>query len=285
MNISEMEKRLARLERSNRRMRVGSGLLVLCVIAAFAIGAIKGDRVLETEDLIIRDKQGNERARMAVDDSGPFLRLSDSKGHPRAILLVQDDRGLFLLPGGDKMQSELLLVNSGEPTVYLKDNQGQARLEMSTKGDTVRMIMTNPDQKESVVIASAKDGPSLSCFDDKSKLRAQVSVFDNVSRVTLLDSKQVQRASMHAADFSAAFAVADESEIRRAALVYLKDQDNPSKEGAVCATFGPYGGSIWTSPTSTSIMNRLNIPTTRPAGTSTNSGAAPAPAPAGAKQP
>jgi len=261
MTSAEMAERLGKLEQSNRRLRIGGIVMALVAVAVFGFGAIKGDRVLEAEDLIIRDKQGNERARMAVDDSGPYLRLTDSKGHPRAILLVQDDRGLFLLPGGEKMQSELLLVNSGEPTIYLKDNDGQPRLEMSTKGDTVRTIMTSKDHptQESMIMASSKDGPSLSCFDDAGKLRAQLSVFEGISRLSLLDAKQVQRVAMHAASDSAAFAVADDNEIRRAAMVYLKDKSDPTKEGAVVATFDRFGNSIFVSPSTPAVRNRVEL--------------------------
>jgi hypothetical protein len=168
------------------------------------------------------------------------------------------------------MKSNIMLINGQEPSFYLTDNDAKIRAELSTKADSVRMIMTNPDQKESMVLASAREGPSVSCFDDQQKLRAYLSVgawqkLDNgtlipgVSRFSLMDARQVQRISMHATDNSAAFAVADDNEIRRAAMVYLKDRTDPNKEGAVMATFNRIGDTIWVSPTTASLRTRLDV--------------------------
>jgi len=220
-------------------MRWGGGLLVLAVAAVFGLGAAKGDRSLDAEELILRDAGGIERIKLAVDNAGPYLRMFDSKGRPRAVLLVQDDRSLFALPGGAQMKSNLLLLNAAEPTMYLQDNNGKARVELSTKGETVRMIMTDPEQKESMIFAAAKDGPSISCFDENRKLRAQLPVFAGLSRFALLDNKQVERATMYADNGSAAFALADENEIRRAAML------NPTGKGGIFMVFGKYGESIW----------------------------------------
>ena len=239
MNTADMHERLLKLERSNRRMRWGGGLLLVALAAVFTLGAAKGDRSLDAEELILRDAGGVERIKLAVDGAGPYMRMFDSKGRPRAVLLVHDDQSLFALPGGAKMKSNLLLLNGDEPTMYIQDNSGKARVELSTKGETVRMIMTDPEQKESIILAAAKDGPSVSCFDENRKLRAQLSVFAGQSRFALLDGKQVQRASMHADNGSAAFALADENEIRRAAML------NPTGKGGILGIFGKYGESIW----------------------------------------
>jgi len=289
MNITQLQERVEKLEKSNRRMRWCGAVLVLVMISIFGFGAVKGERVLECEDLLIRDKQGNERIRMTMGDSGPYMRFYDSKLSPRAILQVQDDSSLFCLPGATK-KSNVTLINAQEPAFYLTDNASKIRAELSTRADTVRLIMTNPDQKESMVLASASDGPSLSCFDDQQKLRAFLSVgawrkLDNgtmepgVSRLSLMDERQVQRTSMHAAHDSAAFAVADDNEIRRAALVYLKDKADSNKEGAVVATFDRIGDTIWVSPTTSSMRTRIDVGP-RKGAFGVESPAAPATAPA-----
>src|SRR5207247_2248148 len=143
--------------------------------------------------------------------------LFDGKGRQRALLQAQDQGSFLSLPGVNK-KSNLMLINQSEPTIYLTDNNAKIRAELSTKGDTVRMIMTDPSEKESMILAAAKDGPSVSCFDDQRKLRVQLSVFGEMSRFSLLDGRQVQRTSLHATNDSAGVAVADENEIRRAAM-------------------------------------------------------------------
>jgi hypothetical protein len=285
MSSLDVRERLERLERANRQMRWGTCVLLALIAAAFGLGAIKGDRSLDAEELIIRDKTGNERIRLAVDESGPYLRLLDTRGRPRALLLVQDAGSFLALQGGAE-KSRVTLSNLAEPALFLQDNNGKARAELSTKGETVRLILTDPNQNESMIMASAKDGPSISCFDDQKKLRAQLSVSKSegatksISQFSLLDGLQKQRASMHADNGSAAFALADENEIRRIALF-----QGTGKGGAIIQ-YGKYGEPILDTSAIPEIFRKQSAgPGPRVGEAPPTHAPAPSPAPTGSSNP
>jgi hypothetical protein len=278
MENAELLERLQKLERGQRRSRVVGGLALLLLVVAIALGAEKVEKMMEGEELVIRDKAGNERIKMAVDDTGPYLRMFDSKGHPRAVLLVEDDGATFVLPGGIGLRSNLMFSNRNEPAFYITDAQGKIRCELSTKTGTARLIMTDPDQKEAVVIAAAKDGPSFSLYDNQKKLRALISVFGGISRFGLLDPRQAQRVMLTAAAEGSSMAVNDENEIRRAAILTATGQ------GTAIATFNKYGDMIWNATGSTeSATQKKGAPGAPGAATppSSDAGAAPGTVPPG----
>src|ERR1041385_1345313 len=96
--------RLSQLERSQRRMRYGLGCVAMIFIAMIGIGAEEKGApagALEAQELVIKDKAGGERIKMAVDESGPYLRLYDSRGLPRASLIVEDAGATLFMPGGN----------------------------------------------------------------------------------------------------------------------------------------------------------------------------------------
>src|SRR5437764_8094461 len=84
-----ISERLNRLERENRRLKRG-GALALVAVALLAAGGAKlaeVPKVIETEQLILRDSNGKMRARLSTDkDGSPLLGFGDAEGNPRAIL-------------------------------------------------------------------------------------------------------------------------------------------------------------------------------------------------------
>lgn len=80
--------RLEKVERQNRRFKlVGTGLLLVMAAALLLGAALPKARVLEAQELIIRDKNNKVRTWMrVVEERGPNVALLDEHGKTRFML-------------------------------------------------------------------------------------------------------------------------------------------------------------------------------------------------------
>ena len=65
-----IEDRIARLERENRRLKVGALLGLLVIVAVFIMGQARPPRVLEAEAFVLRDSTGVRLAQLSIEDDG-----------------------------------------------------------------------------------------------------------------------------------------------------------------------------------------------------------------------
>ena len=87
MKENDLCQRMERLEQSNRRWRLGAlllGLVCLMLIFAgfdFAQPNVMKARTVEAQSFVLRDADGQIRARMAIADDGPRLDFFDEQGN------------------------------------------------------------------------------------------------------------------------------------------------------------------------------------------------------------
>jgi len=172
-SLAELEIRLAKLERQNRRLkRAGLAALVLVgstLLASFTVqGPAKPVAVtptLEAQRFVLKNARGEPRAELTLDNDEPRLDLDDAKGHPHILLRVS--RGI----------PELALVGSGtRPTVHLyvvgewshvalsrPHGKGGILLSTNPTGSGVRLY--DADDKPAVELSLTSGGPSLELTD------------------------------------------------------------------------------------------------------------------------
>ena len=86
MQENDLCQRMERLERSNRRWRLGAlllGLACLVLLLAgfdFAQPNVMKARTVEAQSFVLRDADGQIRARMAIGDDGSRLTFFDEQG-------------------------------------------------------------------------------------------------------------------------------------------------------------------------------------------------------------
>ena len=132
--ISEIEAltvRVARLERTNGRLKVLGAALLLASMALFSMGFAAKARTIEAEKLVICDSHGRARitigtpevAGAAIDlkPDTPAIWLSDESGTDRAILTTD---GVYLANGRRKPVAELMDGTSG-PELRLYGSDGK----------------------------------------------------------------------------------------------------------------------------------------------------------------
>src|ERR1700740_651555 len=86
MQEHNLNERIERIERSNRRWRLAALLLALgCLVLIsagfdFAQPNVMKARTVEAQSFVLRDADGQIRARMAIGDDGPRLNFYDEQG-------------------------------------------------------------------------------------------------------------------------------------------------------------------------------------------------------------
>ncbi len=135
----DLEQRLVRLERGNRRMK-RIGALVLVVAAAVVLsGAADGKDLpdLEVGSLTLKDKDGKTRASLGTSADGAVgLLLSDKDGKTRAHLYVGVDGspGLDLYDKDGKVRATLYVDADELPALTLRDAKGYVVWSTITRG-------------------------------------------------------------------------------------------------------------------------------------------------------
>jgi hypothetical protein len=121
----DLEHRVAKLERENRRLRVAGLLALMLVGTLFVMGQARPARVLEAESFILRDPTGIVLGRFAVDEDGyPRLSLNDRAGVIRTDFHVSES-GVYVFfresTGETRME---MVLNDGDsgPAILLRQS-------------------------------------------------------------------------------------------------------------------------------------------------------------------
>ena len=100
-DVQNLMGRLERVERENRRIKLG-GIVILSVCAMFLVtGLTVDDPVVGAEAFTLVDKRGEPRAVFALVNSEPTLALFDTDGKVRAGLSVVENSPRLILYGDD----------------------------------------------------------------------------------------------------------------------------------------------------------------------------------------
>lgn len=135
--------RLENLEKQNRWMK-NAGLAVLALAGCFFLmaQALPASGTIEAQEFTLRDKAGNVRGRLGMNEAGPFLSLNDATGIDRVGLVAGKDGPVLVLRSGkDKIQAQLAVVD-GIPWLSLLDATERERAILvvnDVKGPLLKM--------------------------------------------------------------------------------------------------------------------------------------------------
>ena len=194
--ICFLEKRLRLLEGRERRVR---GLLVCVIIGAagLLLAGSKGaaPSVLEGEGLVIRDGQGNERARISIgaDRSVAFVML-DREGRKRVALGAAEDgtTALRLANTSGRPQVVAQVRSWGAPSVTVANEKATARAALSVgRSDVAAVKLLNPTDRQGAELTASADGVvRLALSDSGGRPRAELQLAtDGTPKLRLNDAK------------------------------------------------------------------------------------------------
>jgi hypothetical protein len=161
-----LQKRVAALERQNRRFKQASILILLTTMAALLMGQAAPTRVLEAQDFVLRDASGRIRARLGLWMAEPSLALYDSLGHPR------------------------VLIDGTEPAVHLSDANAIPRLSMmvTSFGASFSVSDTGGRVRADLGTRDSQNAATVSFYDEKATGRAAIGLVANAPVITLQDA-------------------------------------------------------------------------------------------------
>lgn len=141
--------RLEKLEKQNRWMKnAGLAVLALAGCSFLMAQALPASGTIEAREFNLRDKAGNVRRRLGMNEAGPYLSLIDATGIDR-VGLVAGEVGpvLVLRSGKDKIQAQLAVVD-GIPWLSLFDTT---------------------ERERAILVVNDVKGPLLKMYDAKGK--------------------------------------------------------------------------------------------------------------------
>jgi hypothetical protein len=130
--LDTLTQRLDRLERTCRRLKAMTAVVLLGVAATVLMGQTaphRPPRTLEAEEFVLRDNRGQVRAALGTtkNPSATVLRIDNENGNPRARLIVSSDgtSSLELMDSGDRIRVVLGVRDNGSPRLWLGDEGGK----------------------------------------------------------------------------------------------------------------------------------------------------------------
>lgn len=179
-DLEAVVKRLEKVESQNRRLKWAGGLVLVVLCAVVLMGqASPKKRIVEAEQFILRDVDGNMRAFLSLVEDSPSLVLHDKHGNPVVLLGVFQD-GSPSLAFFDKQHNPcaVLSVSDGSPSLTLRDKDGKIRAKLSLFDDgSPSLALRDKDGKTRAELSTFGDGlPLLVLYDRHGKSRASLGV-------------------------------------------------------------------------------------------------------------
>jgi hypothetical protein len=150
-----IEDRLARLERENRRLKLGGLLGLLVVASVFLMGQARPATTTAADTFTLLRPGGGISAIFQTVNGLPLLSLfgGATDGNDRANVAVvdRDIASVWVRGNGNRGSASIEASHDGKPAIYLQDTSGRTRLLMTLSGSTQEPLILMMDQAGSVI--------------------------------------------------------------------------------------------------------------------------------------
>ncbi|UCH33451.1 MAG: hypothetical protein JSV65_12845 [Armatimonadota bacterium] len=171
----DFARRIERLERQNRRLKLGMLGLAAVFGAVLFVGAVTPQEIVEAEKFVLRDAEGRQRAVLQVPEWGPCLSLYDAAGTTQVALYINGSRPGVRLSDTNGKERAILEVDEG-PLFALFDERGQQRAGIGVQetGDKTwpegaAFFLFDADGRPRVTLDAFPRGPELVLHDATGK--------------------------------------------------------------------------------------------------------------------
>jgi hypothetical protein len=190
-SLSELETRLEKLQRQNRRLK-GLGLVFLLIVLSGLLLARtlhKPAHTLVVHRLELRDEAGKLCGDWIVKNGATSLRLYDAAGKPRAALGVTGEGpSLWFYDAAGKYRAGLGMFGEG-PSLWFYDAAGNARAGLEVDGEGPGLALLDDAGKPRARLTVDGEGaPGLWFYDAAGKLRVALAVTGGGPGLGLIDA-------------------------------------------------------------------------------------------------
>ncbi|HXH51421.1 MAG TPA: hypothetical protein VNM47_18945 [Terriglobia bacterium] len=162
MTETELSRRLAKLERDNRRLKhLGLAALLIVVIVG-TIGATQPiPQVIKAHTIQVTDAAGKVRFELKSDE----IRFFDGLGVPKLAMGIASGEPPLLLRGETGTIGLDTTSRSGMPGIWLLDRKGKTRAAMQMVGKGTVISLHDADGDGKVTLNQFPDGSLISLAD------------------------------------------------------------------------------------------------------------------------
>ncbi len=165
---TELERRIADLERSRCRARNVVLLLTSLLVAMTAIGASRDGApssaaggatpgrerdILVAEEVHLRDARGRLRVLISARAG---VSLLDEDGRPRAVLSIDASGPGLLLYGETSLSGSSLTVNRDGPALAMRDGGGRTRVVLAAIDEGPALILSDENERERIALVQRR---------------------------------------------------------------------------------------------------------------------------------
>lgn len=176
-HVTELERRIADLERSRRKTRSTVLLLTLLLVSAAAIGAGTGDapaasrpntmpgsqrEILATEEIHLRDTRGRIRVLISARAG---VSLLDEEGRPRAVFSLDASGPGLLLYGETARTGISMTVNRDGPALAFRDGSGHTRILLAAIDEGPALILSDEKERERIALTQRRDRAEIQILE------------------------------------------------------------------------------------------------------------------------
>ena len=179
VNDATLEERMERLERENRRLKVGMLAVVAVVAGLVCIAATEPvAKVVRAERFEVVDAEGRVRAGLGLPAPPAAANLPRAPYAVDALAVLDGSPGLTLRDEKGKTRAGLMVSDDGSPSLMLLDETGKARAMLVVDHDGVGIALGGERGKQRALLGVSSDsGPVLQLRDDKGWVRAALGAY------------------------------------------------------------------------------------------------------------
>jgi hypothetical protein len=193
-SVRGIERRLVRLERENRWFKRLASVAVVALVTLALMGQARPAHVpdvIEAKSFIVRDGNGQQRAKLGVEPSGlAGLQLYDPPGKVRAAFSVvaSGKSAIELLDQAGNERLLLYVRADGFPGVTMQDETGNGRVSLAVGPTGPLFGLTGGGSANTArFLITTEAGVTLSLFDDSEKGRLALGVVGNTPILAIRD--------------------------------------------------------------------------------------------------
>ncbi len=203
-SVTDIQERVARLERENRVFRYVAGLAVLiggvALLTAFTAtdgGAIGSFKQVDCGHIVIRDNDGQMRAWLGIAEGGPRIIFFDQSGQQRmGVGMTREGLpavGIFDVGENPRM---VLGMMEGWPGLVMRDPQGRKRVAIFSRDDWGSMYFYDRSETRRTGIGQFGEAAALNLCDDRGTDRTGLTTDRKGSSLSFFDLGGRKRAGL-----------------------------------------------------------------------------------------
>jgi hypothetical protein len=188
--MADVHTRLARLERSNRRLRASVGALALAALVLATLGMRRAaPAIVEAQEFRLVGANGQLGGAWRFDSLAPSLHLNDGRGNLRIGLIGGSRGSMLVIRDATSPRLWLRAASDAEARLDFIANDGSQRLSLEQTDTTAMLAVYGPSLKKRATLVAAPTGTAIGLFDERGEVRAGLSADVKVGGgIVLLDA-------------------------------------------------------------------------------------------------